>query len=211
MPVFYNNQTSGSSDEELILPGVDVAAGVKRFANKKELYFKSLTKFISELPDEFAPFAEFSKEEVRAESSAYIHTIKGVVGNLALIDLYDKTVFTEQFVKTGTLTEEIYAEWIDMVKMTKVTILPLLPNSSAASSAEKKGSISDFINILKELKEPLEFFNSTKCDELSGKVKKVQWDGVPSDFVTKLLSCIDDFEYEEALAKIELFIGKEAN
>jgi len=213
MPVFYNNnQGSNSSAEELKLPGVDVAAGVRRFANKKELYLKSLAKFISELPDEYAPYSEFSKEEVKTESAAYVHTIKGVVGNLALIDLYDKTVITEQHVKNGTLTVENYAEWTDMIKMVKETLLPLLSSPQATGdTASKTGTVSEFIKLLEELREPLEFFNSTKCDEILASIKKFKWEGVSNDFISKLSALIDDFEYEEAQDEIEAFIGKEAN
>ena len=212
MPVFYNNnQSSNSSAEELKLPGVDVAAGVRRFANKKELYLKSLTKFINELPDAYAPYSEFSKEEAMAESAAYVHTIKGVVGNLALVDLYDKTVITEQHVKNGTLTLENYAEWTDMIKMVKETLLPILLNSQASATVAKTGTVSEFIKLLEEFREPLEFFNSTKCDELLASIKKSKWEGVSGEFISKLSALIDDFEYEDALNEIETFMRNEAN
>ena len=208
MPVFYNRPASDSPQDDLTLPGVDITAGVKRFANKKDLYLKSLTKFINDLPEEFTSFEEFSKEEVIAESAAYVHTIKGVVGNLALVDLYDKTVITEQYVKNGTLTASDYSEWTDMIVNTKKTLIPLLPSPSVASNVAQKGKLSDFIKILENFREPLESFNSTKCDELLASVKKFQWESVSDDFISKLSSCIDDFEYEKALMEIEQFIAK---
>ena len=211
MPVFYNSQPSGPAPTEISLPGIDAAAGIKRFANKKELYLKSLTKFLTELPDEYAPFSEFSKEEVRAESAAYVHTIKGVVGNLSMIDLYDLTVTTEQYVKNGTLTVENYAVWTNKLIEAKAIILPLLADLQPAAAVVNKGTLTDFIKILNDMREPLEFFNSTKCDELLVSIKKFKWEGVSDEFIKKLSANIDDFEYDSALTEIEAFIGKEAN
>lgn len=75
------------NEKKLKNAGIDCFSGVRRFAGSAELYEKYLKKFIDDQNLSFAKkaMAERNYEDVLK----YIHTLKGITGNLSMTELYN--------------------------------------------------------------------------------------------------------------------------
>jgi FOG: HPt domain len=75
------------NEKNLKNAGIDCLSGVRRFAGSAELYEKYLKKFID---DENLSCAKKAMAEKNYEDVLkYIHTLKGVTGNLSMTELFN--------------------------------------------------------------------------------------------------------------------------
>jgi len=75
------------NEKNLKNAGIDCLAGIRRFAGNTALYEKYLKKFVD---DENLSLAKKAMEEKNYEDVLrYIHTLKGITGNLSMIELFD--------------------------------------------------------------------------------------------------------------------------
>ena len=73
--------------QELEAYGVKIDEGIQRFSGREDLYMKFLMKFESD--PNYQLFLEAYKQEDYENAIKYIHTLKGVSGNLSLHSLYE--------------------------------------------------------------------------------------------------------------------------
>ncbi len=110
-------------EDEIIL-GIDHLTGISRFNGKRELYYRSLFKFVRELPEQDAPFSYYQSPDTADEARRYIHTIKGVAGNLGMTTFYNAIVEFEKVLKDlPTLTPEIYNDFLFIMNQTRKNVL----------------------------------------------------------------------------------------
>ncbi|MGE4213980.1 MAG: Hpt domain-containing protein [Anaerotignaceae bacterium] len=75
------------NEKNLKKAGIDCLAGIRRFSGSADLYEKYLKKFTD---DENFKLAKKAMEEKNYEDVLkYIHTLKGVTGNLSMTELFD--------------------------------------------------------------------------------------------------------------------------
>lgn len=114
---------AGSVEEEIIC-GIDHLSGISRFAGRRELYYRSLFKFVRELPEENMPFSYYQSVDTMDEARRYIHTLKGVAGNLGMTTFYMAIVEFEKVLKDlSLLTPEKYNDYLFVLNQTKKNVL----------------------------------------------------------------------------------------
>lgn len=67
--------------------GINVKSGINRFGNKEKLYEKYLLKFLND--NSFNELYEFMMHTDYEKAFMSAHTLKGIVGNLSLDNLYE--------------------------------------------------------------------------------------------------------------------------
>jgi polar amino acid transport system substrate-binding protein len=110
------------------IPGIDVAAGLNRVANNKILYFKLLRNFMQENLD-FLPQFKTAVDAGDMESAhRLVHTLKGVVGNIGALPLYETTNLLEQTLKQNpkAVDQPLWTLQTQITELTQ-TLKELLP------------------------------------------------------------------------------------
>jgi two-component system, sensor histidine kinase and response regulator len=77
------------------LPGIDIQTGLKTTYNNAKLFRKLLTKFTDNQKNFEKDFYHALKNTDMEESSRLAHTLKGVAGNLGMIELQQTTLLLE--------------------------------------------------------------------------------------------------------------------
>jgi len=76
------------NEKNLKNAGIDCVAGIRRFAGSSDLYGKYLKKFVD---DENLSLAKKAMKEKNYEDMLkYVHTLKGITGNLSMTELFDR-------------------------------------------------------------------------------------------------------------------------
>ncbi|MDR2516661.1 MAG: Hpt domain-containing protein [Spirochaetaceae bacterium] len=86
---------------------VDEADGVKRVMNNMKLYVKLLTKFRAE--NNLNELNTLLNEGNLEKAQTAAHTIKGLAGNLSLIELHKKALEVETQIKGGAVDPAVQA------------------------------------------------------------------------------------------------------
>jgi len=91
------------------LEGVDIVRGTQRLGGNKNILFKLLLKFAA------APKLEGSFDELTADGTEallkFVHTQKGVIGNLSLSPLFEDTVAMESRFKASSIDKAEFEAW----------------------------------------------------------------------------------------------------
>ncbi len=113
-----------SADEEII-QGIDHLSGISRFNGRRELYYRSLFRFVRELPEEAEPFSYYTNPDTVDEARRQIHTLKGVAGNLGMTTFYTATIEFEKVLKNdlSSLTPEMYNDYLFALNQTRKNVL----------------------------------------------------------------------------------------
>lgn len=101
---------------------IDVKQGITRCAGKRELFLKLLAKFAGE-ESGFVPFEIFIKPERQQVSLREVHSLKGVLGNLSIVNMHKATIEFEKTVKDNSFTERDYDDWTGKIIGVKQSIL----------------------------------------------------------------------------------------
>ena len=90
-----NNQEDKKQTKLWDLKGIDVVSGLQRFANDHTTYQKVLSDFHQEYRHSITELQTLLQQNsVKAQER--VHTIKGVAGNLAAMDLFDASTILEK-------------------------------------------------------------------------------------------------------------------
>ncbi|EDK28082.1 multi-sensor hybrid histidine kinase [Vibrionales bacterium SWAT-3] len=79
-----DNRSESQPETLPVINGLDTSMGLMRASNNHKLYMKLLKRFVEAYPDEDTLTAELSS----SAQQRYLHTLKGVAGNLGASDLH---------------------------------------------------------------------------------------------------------------------------
>ncbi len=97
------------------IPGIDVAAGVRRVAGKQQLFAKMLYVFYQENRTAAEELQQLFASGEFAQLTGLVHRLKGTAGNVSAVDLYPLAVRLEASLKqgqveVGPLVDQLCAE-----------------------------------------------------------------------------------------------------
>ncbi len=107
------------------LPGLKVKDGVKRFMYKIDAYHRIIKKFLSGYENFEETMAEFLKDGDTRGLQRYVHTVKGIAGNLSANELFGMSDAVETMLKQGKTENidsqiehyvDVYQEAVDSMK-----------------------------------------------------------------------------------------------
>jgi putative two-component system response regulator len=129
--------------KRVIIEGIDVESGVKRFGGKEDRYLKALRSFAKGLETDDRPMSGALCGENAEAFAAKIHTIKGVAGNMGAVVLHEAISEFEKTLRTGNPDEGLYGKMCRLIKDTKDNILNASGGGGGAVKPAKKGSVSE--------------------------------------------------------------------
>jgi HPt (histidine-containing phosphotransfer) domain-containing protein len=196
---------------ELTNLGVAVDDAVKRFAGKYELYVKTLRKFAADLAEKgiTEPQKAFAMEA--EELRSYVHSLKGVAGNLALGTAYEMLVEVEQSIKEGQTDfvkyEKLYVYLPDLARRIDALLnegeTHVHPAGVHPEGAYPAGTETEYRQLLAELKENLLLGKASECERLAGLFGKKSWENSDPAQITALQQAIDGYDYGKAMEIVD--------
>ena len=103
-------RASHSARNQGDLPGINLQQGLQRLGQNMELYRLILFEFREEYAGAAAQLQGFIDTGDREEAMRYVHTIKGMAGNLSAVNLADTALEIEMALKERAV--EDYAPFI---------------------------------------------------------------------------------------------------
>lgn len=100
--------------------GVNYSEGLERFSGKKEIYEKYLNKYISD--GTFALLVQSMDNKSYEEAFKLAHSLKGMLGNLSINDLYGKMCEFVDCLRGGADVQKAAAMFPELVKMNTAVV-----------------------------------------------------------------------------------------
>ncbi len=131
------------------IPGLDIAAGLKRVRGKRPLYLDMLRKFASGQKDAVTRIRAAQAAADTATAERLAHTLKGIAGNVGAVSLQQAAAEAEAVIKAGgDATAELIALEAPLVEMTAALHRRLPPSADAESGAGDAGPVIDRLRAL---------------------------------------------------------------
>ena len=96
-----------SATPNWLLPGVDLASGLRRVLGKTELYQRLLLKFAASQKDFSAQLRLALNQGAYDAAERLAHSLKGLAGNLGAVDLQTQAALLETALKEARAGEEL--------------------------------------------------------------------------------------------------------
>jgi two-component system, sensor histidine kinase and response regulator len=144
------------------ISGIDIEAGLKRVANNKKLYRNILVKFHDNYTESTNEIRQAHKDGDLELAQRLAHTVKGVSGNIAALDLQEKATALDADLKEGgTGKFDALLDEFDKSLMSVIDNLSVLKNDDSSSSDGELVGIESIdkdavLPIMIEMKELLE-------------------------------------------------------
>jgi len=180
------------------LPGIDIAAGLKRLLGNRELYHKLLRHFYRDYQDVSKKINEALQKGDFKSARYLVHTIKGTAGNLSIDNLYKASQALEIALKAGDEIEPtlLFKEFEEVVATVMKTLSSLNDGSEEDCCCEE----TDYAVLMPLLEKWANFLNDYdyRALDMLPKIKRhLNKDLQP--FYEKLEKQVEEFEFDEAL------------
>ena len=193
-PGIENSETENISIPEI--NGIDIELGLSRVGGNKKLYFNLLKKFHNNNMDFKQQLISSLRNNDAELSERIVHTLKGVAGNLGMVELYDSAKILEENIKKDL--NAVTPPQIDQVEEKLSKILNQLKSKiDVGECDQEKGMVTkEEVNYkLNLLQKKLEEFDSDaiKILEDIGIIKGYE------SLCHEIMGLIKKYEYENAL------------
>ena len=195
-------------DEPINIPnmeGIDIENGLARIGGNKTLFVKLLRGFHKDIPNHRKDLQKALTEKDKKEISVIAHTVKGVAGNLGILELQEKSKNLELKAKTD---ENIEAELRDFESELAKTekSLKVLENNDRRKKRDvsnlPKASGKEVQVLIKDLQTALKK-NSPKASQAAlDEILKYSWTDETAAQIESIEQMIDDFDFGEALTEL---------
>jgi PAS domain S-box-containing protein len=183
------------------LAGLDTAAGLARVGGKTALYLRLLQQFHERQADAGARIADALAVQDRAGAERIAHTVRGVAGNLGLVELQGLAQQLESAIGHGAAHAAILAAFDTALAAAVAGLRQALPTPVAAPGAQPAPATPEATRHAVHLAQLLDANDGEAGDYFSVHqtlLRQVLGDGV----VNQLASTLDDFEFDAALQQL---------
>ena len=200
------------------LPGLNLAEGITRVLQNRELYLELLQDFRTGFQDAVVEIGKSLKQGEMEEVRFTIHNIKGVAGNLAAVNLHQSAAHLEEAVKTGDRSEidsclipfqldlDTVFQSIDRLEQTEQT-----EQTEQIEPVQFLESMEGDMDLISrrflELETCLREF-SLDADQALEELKIQVSESPFEELIKPLEKSIGEFNYEEALTSLKVLAGK---
>jgi HPt (histidine-containing phosphotransfer) domain-containing protein len=199
------DQTEASAEEALNLPelpGLDTESGLARVGGKVSVYRKILQQFASGQADAPARIRSALQGHDLTTAEREAHTLKGVAGNIGAGEVEAAAKHVETAIKHGVDTEAPIAELErTLVELVGSLTFLMADVPSATRAASPGGQAPNLLPALDRLQVLLEESDS----EAGDLVEEIEAQVTDTEFAQPMRAIgerIDDFEFEEALERL---------
>lgn len=182
------------------IPGVNITEGIIQFGGKSDTYYRSILSFASDLNLEFLNYDDFVCSENFKENAKFLHTVKGVSGNLSIEEIFRSTILLERNFLNGILDRNCFQEWVETCTQVKQAILAFCSKNLENNKNNKRdGSPKELNAYLIVLHEALVRYSVSACDEILEVLRGTSWGDVQDEFLEYLYKAIEDYEFDLAI------------
>lgn len=205
--------TNGMALTELpvSLAGIDIAEGVAKIGGKEKLYRSLLTQFVFEYETAVTELGKHLESGNIEDARVLAHTIKGVSGNLSMMELHKASETLERAIKEQgkDAPPEVLAEFAEKLD-TVIQALRSLPGQADAEPITQKGEldVEGLRGQIARVRELLAKRSFTVGQAVSGLLQSGRGHVSP-EVLSALETSVKKFDFagaEKALAQIEAFL-----
>ncbi len=197
------------------LPGIDVKSGLSRFMGDTQLYVQLLADFINDHKNSMEKINTMVKEKKMAEVLGYLHSIKGIAGNLSLSSIYESTTGLEVSIEKNSTAARVllnhYKKTFIEASNTVAKLNDLFINSQPIPPKKDKQEFGqkDILRNILILHEKI-IENDLEAIDRFGIVKEMIQKKINPNDILSLDKAINNFDFDEAevvLFKIARFFN----
>jgi CheY-like chemotaxis protein len=207
-----------ASGENLLpaqIPGIDLADGLRRVANKPLIYLKLLRMFVSDQAHAAQMVRRALAEGDRPLALRTVHTVHGVAGNLGARALSATAKALEQLLRTDAPAEPVEAALADFATRLAEqiaairTALDLAHQPSAAPGSDEQpvdaGQLAALEPRLTVLRQQV-LESDTEAGQTLLTLAPALRAAVPAAQVEALEEALEDYDFDRALALLERWL-----
>lgn len=190
------------------VPGIDIAAGIRRVAGDRDAYLMLLKKF----PVQFATFETdllcALENGQLPDALMLVHSLKGVAGNLGAIPIYDQAARLETQIRNQGQPDELKA-MLSQLNQFLAAIEKLPERDQQETAGGTMGSADELMLLLKEL---IPFLRGLQIQESKALLKRIEACEWPLEFypaLDEIATLIGSYRLTDAALKVEKLIVKE--
>jgi two-component system sensor histidine kinase/response regulator len=195
---------SDSPPAELVIPSVDVAAGLRRVGGNRALYTRLLRQFAEryrQTPSRLAGLVESN----RAQAEHDAHAIKGVAANLGITELQALAGKLEEALRGGAAIDALQTDAAELDRQLAITcdaIGASLPVDVVTAPAD----MPPLANLIDDLKQRLRDNDGEAIDLIAANQPRLQR-GLGDSF-TAVERAVQQYDYDAALAMLEVLASR---
>jgi len=186
-----------------ILPGFDIDRGLKQLGGNQEIYIRLLAQFYTMFGDAAHQMRNIIKKGDVTQAESLAHSIKGVAGNIAAMELYD--LAGEFEIALQQSTEDNFADLLNrfekalnIVRGSVNTLNIDLSDTAVAPKSPNKVNLDIVKPIIVDITKLLTASDLVE-DELVERLKQAMYNSKCHPLMDQLSGHIADFEYDAAL------------
>ncbi len=195
----------------LPVPGLDVAATLKRLRGNKELYLKLLRDFITWYGSTPSLLLQELQMEQWDKATHRIHTIRGVAGNIDGRELEAAAVELEKACRAAgqsasfSLVQplQVLIERYEELTTAIGLILARQPSVSPVKPEGPPGDVKELLPFLERLQKALASEEPAPCLEILGALLQRQWPEEQVTLLVKLNGLVQRYRLAEAMALLD--------
>jgi HPt (histidine-containing phosphotransfer) domain-containing protein len=204
-------ETTIDTSNEMYIEGIETAIGLRRAANKEDVYLRLLKTFVENYGNFRAKSQLLQAQNRLDETGMLLHTVAGVAGNIGITEVYKLAqVLTLEFkthIKSGSMNftpllqnklEEV-ANVLD-VYMERIHVFLA---TKEATDANSKISVSDAdkVEMFEKLAEAIEQNDPVSIEQCTYLLEKVELDESTIELLNDISASLNNFDFDEALDK----------
>lgn len=180
--------------------------GLKRLRGNQDVYNKILTKFSDRNMNFIEEFIELQEKSDQEELIRFVHSLKGVAGDIGAKDLQVATETLEAALKDNKIKDSAFKKVTSSVEKELKRVLDAIAeyqsisNSDLSTESKPKRifDINEFRKLIAKLKENLEDYNSKSRESFEKLNDSLAGQGFDS-ILKELSRSVRAFDYDEAL------------
>lgn len=191
---------------EIIIPGIDLAIGLRTVMGKKKSYINLLRRYAEGQINTFKELDRMLLEEDWQTAERIVHTLKGVSGSIGAVLMQEKAAKLEEHIRKHTSLEVINP----MIKETNILLTNIIEHISKVLANEQNvieekevSSKEELLTILQKLKPYLETRKPKRCSEVMEECRKLEWSVEIQTQVEKMDKLVVKYKFKDALELLE--------
>ncbi|MEN9399584.1 MAG: hypothetical protein RL632_685 [Bacteroidota bacterium] len=202
---------TNEAESSIVIEGIDTATGLRRAANKEEVYLRLLKTFV-ENNGNFRAKSQLLQTQNRIdETGMLLHTIAGVAGNIGITEVYrlaqQLTLEFKTHIKSGSMNftpilqnklEEV-ANVLD-IYLERIHVF-LASKEEADANAKITVSEAELNEMFEKLSQAIEQNDPVSIEQCTYLMEKVVLDHAVIELLQDISSSLNNFDFDEALDK----------
>ena len=195
------------------LPEIETALALARVGGNFKLYKRLLLNFLNNYADTASKIKRALTDEDQAFAHRLVHTIKGVSGNLGMLNLQKAALALEPALKAGNVAElekqiEAFEDALNRVLKSLKDGLTSEEKAANAGRTFETGTAAELAALLKKLPPQLQKRKPRPCQNILREIREKGW---PEEYTAGIIALekrIETYQFKEAQSVLTALFEK---